>query len=67
MTIRFETFKPEVVRQAIEQLGEHKGGCGIVCDRHCNWSEQSYEFGAVRTVEPDKGRKYWIVWKDGAA
>lgn len=59
---RIKTTDPDQVRQHIAQLGQHRGGYGTQCDYHADWSEQSYERGAVRTVKPKRGSKYWILF-----
>jgi len=60
--MQIRTTDREQVRKHIANSGKHKGGSGTHCDFLGDWSEQNYEKGSVRTVNPKRGDPYWILF-----
>ena len=64
-------YPDRVPPEVIAELGAYKGSVGTICDRLGDWSEQSFERGAVRSVTPyansrerrPTGARYYLVWK----
>jgi len=59
---RIETTDRELVKQMAEKLGAHRGGCGQFVSLGDTWSEQTYDFGAIRSIINRKNQRRWIIW-----